>query len=130
MGWLGDEVSRKEQADRTPFAPRCTKDLIEEGLLARRRDLFTGLQLVFFDASSIDFESEGGDTLGQRGHSKDHRPDLKQVVVGAVLDGQGRPICCDLWPGNTADVTTLTPVVDRLRARFGVAKVCIVADRG
>ena len=123
-------MPRKEQADKTPFAPRCTKDLIEEGLFARRRDLFTELQLVFFDTTSIYFEGEGGETIGQRGHSKDHRPDLKQMVVGAVLDGQGRPICCELWPGNTADVTTLVPVVDRLRSRFGVSKVCIVADRG
>jgi transposase len=130
MGWLGDELPNKEQAGRTPFAPRCTKDLIEEALFARRRDLFAELQLVFFDTTSIYFEGQGGDTLGQRGHSKDHRPDLKQMIVGAVLDGQGRPICCELWPGNTADVTTLTPVVDRLRARFGVTKVCIVADRG
>jgi hypothetical protein len=130
MGWLGDELLRKEQADKTPFAPRCNKDLIEEGLFARRRDLFTQLQLVFFDTTSIYFEGQGGETIGQRGHSKDHRPDLKQMIVGAVLDGQGRPICCELWPGNTADVRTLIPVVDRLRSRFGVTKVCIVADRG
>jgi len=52
------------------------------------------------------------------------------MVVGAVLDAQGRPICCELWPGNTADVTTLIPVVDRLRQRFGIGTVCIVADRG
>ena len=130
MGWLGDDLPRKEQADKTPFAPRCNKDLIEEALFARRRDLFTELQLVFFDTTSIYFEGEGGETIGQRGHSKDHRPDLKQMIVGAVLDGQGRPICCELWPGNTTDVTTLIPVVDRLRSRFGVTKVCIVADRG
>ena len=130
MGWLGDDLPRKDQADKTPFAPRCIKDLIEEGLFARRRDLFTQLQLVFFDTTSIYFEGQGGETIGQRGHSKDHRPDLKQMIVGAVLDGQGRPICCELWPGNTADVTTLIPVVDRLRGRFGVTKVCIVADRG
>jgi hypothetical protein len=130
MGWLGDDLPPKEQADTTPFAPRCNKDLIEEGLFARRRDLFTQLQLVFFDTTSIYFEGQGGETIGQRGHSKDHRPDLKQMIVGAVLDGQGRPICCELWPGNTADVTTLVPVVDRLRSRFGVTKVCIVADRG
>jgi len=130
MGWLGDELSRKEQADKTPFAPRCSKDLIEEALFARRRDLFTELQLVFFDTTSIYFEGQGGETIGQRGHSKDHRPDLKQMIVGAVLDEEGRPICCELWPGNTTDVTTLIPVVDRLRSRFGVTKVCIVADRG
>src|SRR5262249_44445370 len=77
-----------------------------------------------------DFEGDGGQEIGQRGYSKDHRPDLYQMIVGAVLDGQGRPICCELWPGNTTDVTTLIPVVDRLRSRFGVRRVCIVADRG
>jgi transposase len=130
MAWLGEELPRTEQAGKTPFAPRSTKDLIEERLFAHRRDLFTELQLVFFDTTSIYFEGQGGETIGQRGHSKDHRPDLKQMIVGVVLDGQGRPICCELWPGNTADVTTLIPVVDRLRQRFAVGKVCIVADRG
>jgi transposase len=130
MAWLGDELPRAEQADQTPFAPRCTKDLIEEALFARRRDLFTHLQLVFFDTTSIYFEGQGGETIGPRGHSKDHRPDLKPMIVGAVLDAEGRPICCELWPGNTADVTTLIPVVDRLRRRFGISQVCIVADRG
>ena len=130
MAWLGEELPQDQQKDKTPFAPRCIKDRIEEGIFAHRRDLFTDLQLVFFDTTSIYFEGNGGEDLGQRGFSKDHRPDLYQMVVGAVLDGQGRPICCELWPGNTTDVTTLIPVVDRLRSRFGVRRVCIVADRG
>jgi hypothetical protein len=130
MAWLGEELPQDQQKGKTPFAPRCTKDRIEEGLFAHRRDLFTDLQLVFFDTTSISFEGEGGQDIGQRGFSKDHRPDLYQMVVGAVLDGQGRPICCELWPGNTTDVTTLIPVVDRLRSRFGVRRVCVVADRG
>jgi DDE family transposase len=130
MAWLGEELPQDQQQGKTPFAPRCVKDRIEEELFAHRRDLFTDLQLVFFDTTSISFEGDGGDDLGQRGFSKDHRPDLYQMVVGAVLDGQGRPICCELWPGNTTDVTTLIPVVDRLRSRFGVRRVCIVADRG
>ena len=130
MAWLGEELPQDQQKGKTPFAPRCTKDRIEEELFAHRRDLFTDLQLVFFDTTSISFEGEGGQDIGQRGFSKDHRPDLYQMVVGAVLDGQGRPICCELWPGNTTDVTTLIPVVDRLRSRFGVRRICIVADRG
>ena len=52
------------------------------------------------------------------------------MVVAAVLDGQGRPVCCELWPGNTTDVTTLVPIVDRLRSRFSIERICIVADRG
>jgi hypothetical protein len=130
MAWLGEELPHDQQAGKTPFAPRCVKDRIEEDLFAHRRDLFTDLRLVFFDTTSISFEGEGGQDIGQRGFSKDHRPDLYQMVVGAVLDGQGRPLCCELWPGNTADVTTLIPVVDRLRTRFGVRRVCVVADRG
>ncbi len=129
MAWLGEELPQDQQKDKTPFAPRCIKDRIEEEVFHHRRDLFTDLQLVFFDTTSIYFEGEGGQDLGQRGFSKDHRPDLYQMVVGAVLDGQGRPICCELWPGNTTDVTTLIPVVDRLRSRFGVRRICIVADR-
>ncbi|MEJ2068360.1 MAG: IS1634 family transposase, partial [Deltaproteobacteria bacterium] len=128
MGWLGEELS--EQTDALPFAPRCTKDVIEEGLFARRRHLFSSLEVVFFDTTSRYFEGEGGASLGERGYSKDHRPDLKQMVLGVVLDNEGRPVCCEMWPGNTTDVETLIPVVEQLRKRFGINRVCIVADRG
>ena len=128
MAWLGEPAA--DQQGATAFSPRCTKDHIEEALFAQRRDLFSELELVFFDTTSIYFEGEGGETLGQRGYSKDHRPDLKQLVVGAVLDGQGRPIACELWPGNTTDVKALVPVAERLRRRFAIARVCVVADRG
>lgn len=96
MAFLGEEV--EDQKDATPFEPRCTKDLIEEGMFLCRRDLFTGLDFVFFDTTSIYFEGEGGETIGERGHSKEHRPDLKQMVVGVVIDDNGRPICCEMWP--------------------------------
>ncbi len=130
MAWLGEELPQAEQADKTPFGPRTTKDLVEEDLFARRRTLFSDLDLVFFDTTSIYFEGEGGETLGARGKSKDHRPDLKQMVVGAVLDGDGRPILCEMWPGNTTDVKSLVPIVERLSQRFGIGRVCVVADRG
>jgi len=130
MAWLGEPLPEDQQTGATPFSPRCTKDLVEEGLFANRRDLFSELDLVFFDTTSIYFEGQGGDTLGQYGRSKDHRPDLRQMVVAAVLDGEGRPLCCELWPGNTTDVTTLVPIVDRLQNRFAIGRICIVADRG
>jgi transposase len=53
-----------------------------------------------------------------------------QLVENHWLDGDGRPICCEMWPGNTTDVKTLIPFVDGLYRRFGIVKVCIVADRG
>jgi transposase len=128
MAFLGEELP--DQNDATPFAPRCMKDAIEEALFRARRDLFTGLDIVFFDTTSIYFEGAGGETLGKKGNSKDHRPDRNQMVVGAIIDDNGKPVCCEMWPGNTADVTTLVPVTDRIRHRFAVGKFCIVADRG
>jgi transposase len=113
MCWLGDH-----------------KETIEETLYNRHKDLFTELSLAFFDTTSLYFEGEGGESLGQYGNSKDHRPDLKQMVVGAVLTEDGQPVCSELWPGNQADANALLPVVDRLRQRFGLKRVCWVADRG
>ena len=80
MAWLGEELPQKEQDGRTPFAPRCLKDVIEERLFAHRRDLLTRLDLVFMDTTSLYFEGAGGQTLGEHGYSKDDRPDLRQMA--------------------------------------------------
>ena len=132
MAWLGEELDAAEggQAHATSFAPRCVKDRVEEALFERRRDLFSELSVVFMDTTSLRFEGAGGETLGQRGHSKDHRPDLMQLILCVVIDAEGRPICTEIMPGNTADVRILIPTVDRLRHRFAIGRVCIVADRG
>jgi len=127
MAWLGEE---RGPAENDGMAPRCVKDEIEERLFDRRRDLFSELSVVFMDTTTLTFEGVGGETLGAHGHSKDHRPDLKQMVLAVVIDGEGRPLCTEMLPGNTADVTVLLPVVDRLRQRFAVGRVCVVADRG
>jgi Transposase DDE domain len=121
MAWLGEETA----ADDRPMT-----ELVEEALYRHRQPLFGELSVAFFDTTSLYFEGHGGATLGQRGFSKDFRPQLHQVVLGIVLDGHDRPIASFLWPGNTADVTTLLPVVERLRTRFGIRQACVVADRG
>jgi Transposase DDE domain len=118
MAWLGEET-----AEGHPMT-----EVIEEALY--RQPLLGELSVAFFDTTSLYFEGQGGATLGQRGFSKDFRPQLPQVVLGIVLDGHDRPIASFLWPGNTADVTTLLPVVTRLRTRFGLRRACIVADCG
>ena len=118
MNFLGKPV--EDQTDRTSFIHRRIKDQVEEGLFEARKDLFTGLDFVFFDTTSIYFEGEGGEILIELGRSKDHRPEHNQMIVGAVLDNSGKPICCEMWPGNTTDVKSLIPVTDRIRKRFGV----------
>ena len=143
MAWLGEELpptdsqqdSGSPQAAAkpgkgSPPATRCIKDRLEEDLFWRRRNLFSGLDLVFFDTTSHYFHGAGGSQLGRRGKSKDFRPQCPQLVVGLALSSDGRPLCTEIWPGNTADVTTLLPVGKRLRERFELASTCLVADRG
>ena len=120
MAWLGEAA-----AEGRPLT-----ELIEEALYRHRQPLLGELSIAFFDTTSLYFEGQGGAELGQRGFSKDYRPQLQQVVLGIVLDGDDRPIASFLWPGNTADVTTLLPVIERLRSRFGIRQACVVADRG
>jgi len=71
MAFLGDAI--EDQKDKTPLSPRCTKDLIEEAMFDKHRDLFSGLELVFFDTTSIYFEGEGGESLGRR--------DIVRIIV-------------------------------------------------
>ncbi len=87
MAWLGDETGEG----------RWMTDAVEEALYCRRQDLFGDLSIAFFDTTSLYFEGAGGQRLGRRGHSKDYRPHLKQVVLGIVLDGRDRPIAS--FPG-------------------------------
>jgi transposase len=107
------------------------KNKIEEHLFTQNRDLFNHtVDLVFFDTTSLYFESEKESDLKKRGHSKDHRNDALQVVFGVLLDKDGRPIASEILPGNTADVTTVQPLINRLRKRFKIRRVVFVGDRG
>jgi len=114
MAWLGEELPADSQDGATPFAPPCVKDVLEEELFARRRDLLATLDVVLMDTTSLYFEGAGGQTLGRRGFSKDHRPDLNQMILAVLLDGDGRPVCTQMRPGNTTDVSSLISAVDRL----------------
>src|ERR1035437_9261967 len=81
----------KHLRGRSPFyCSSRVKDVVEERLFARRRDLFSKLDLVFMDTTSLYFEGAGGQTLGRRGYSKDHRPDLRPMILAVLLDGDGR----------------------------------------
>ena len=123
MGWLGDEQGKGS-------SKYWVSDRIEEELFNQGRDLFSKVDLVFFDTTSIYFEGQGGEDLGRHGYSKDHRPDLKQMVVGLGMDVTGKPLFCQMWPGNTADAGTLIPIVEAMQKRFCVRQMCVVADRG
>jgi len=107
------------------------KERIEQALYERGRDLFNGeLDLAFFDTTSTYFEGTSLRGWAKLGKSKDHRPDHLQLVVGVVMRRDGLPVACEIWPGNTSDMTTLVPIIEALKKRFSIHKVVLVCDRG
>jgi len=91
------------------------------------------VDLLFFDTTSTYFERDteehGDDAFRRYGHSKDHRPDLPQIVIGLAVTREGIPVRVWCWPGNTNDQTVLPEVKDGLRG-WRLGRVVTVVDRG
>ena len=99
---------------------------VERGLA--KRHLATG-SLVLYDVSSTYLEGRHC-PLAVPGYSRDHRPDRPQVVFGLVTDADGRPVAVEAFAGDTADPATIETQVEKLQARFGLADIVLVGDRG
>ncbi|MEO3781613.1 IS1634 family transposase [Micromonospora sp. B11E3] len=94
------------------------------------------VDLIFFDTTSTYFERDTADdldtegpSLRQYGHSKDHRKDLPQIVIGLAVTREGIPVRCWTWPGGTNDQTVITEVKDGLRD-WRLGRVVTVCDTG
>lgn len=104
---------------------------LEVALFAQDRDLFTQtLDLVFIDTTSVFIWRDTETPLRRRGHSRDRRPDQPQVLLCVAVDRRGWPVAWDILPGNTADTTAFRALIARLRTRFRIGRVLVVADRG
>src|SRR2546425_403942 len=97
------------------------KRALEQHLVARLGELF-GLDydLLLYDVTSVYFEGlAAGNPLAQRGYSRDHRPDCKQVCLALVVTREGMPVGYELFAGNRTDVTTVEEIVEKMETRFG-----------
>ena len=131
-GW---ETPSLDQYYRALDAVAATKEPTEQHLYSRLCDLTNlDLRLVCYDLTSTYFEGASRPSVRFPsrvfGYSRDKRPDRPQVVIGLLCTSDGIPIAHHVFAGNTADVSTLPGVLDDLAARFGVGRVCVVADRG
>jgi hypothetical protein len=108
---------------------------VEAALFDRRgeRDLFNQeLDVVFFDLTTLYFESvdtEEGE-LRRFGYSKEHRNDCTQVMLGLLVDREGIPVGYHLFPGNTYEPHSLPMILEKLRTKYHIQRVIVVADRG
>jgi transposase len=108
------------------------KNAIEQHLRDRIGRLF-GIKydLLLYDVTSTYFEGQAeGNPQAQRGHSRDHRPDCKQVCIALVVTREGIPLAHEVFDGNRVDVTTVKEIVGKIEQRFGSADRVWVMDRG
>ena len=108
------------------------KEALEKHLKNRLGELFElDYDLLLYDVTSTYFEGEAKQIpLAQRGYSRDHRPDCKQVNIALVVSREGIPLGYQLFAGNRNDVTTLEEIVERIERLYGKANRIWVMDRG
>jgi len=107
------------------------KDQLTAHLLKRYESLFgVGFEFLLYDVTSTFFEAQGGGLKAARGHSRDKRPDCKQVCIGLVVSSEGLPLAYEVFAGNRSDVTTVQEIVTMMESKYGKAKRIWVMDRG
>ena len=108
------------------------KVALERHLKDRLGELFAlEYDLLLYDVTSTYFEGLAeGNALAERGYSRDHRPDCKQVCIALVVTREGVPVGYEVFAGNRVDVTTVEEIVEAMETRFGLAQRIWVMDRG
>lgn len=107
------------------------QETIEQHVFEKSKDLFNyKVDVVFYDVTTLYFESVDADTLRDFGYSKDCKFGEVQVVLGLLITPNGMPIGFNVFKGNTFEGKTLKDALDKLKTRFSINRVIIVADRG
>ena len=108
------------------------KPALEKHLKQRLGELFDlDYDLLLYDVTSTYFEGmAAANPQAQRGYSRDHRPDCKQVNIALVVSRSGLPLGYEVFAGNRSDVTTVKEIVEAMESKYGQAKRIWVMDRG
>lgn len=129
---LSDDLVNKDRLYRALDHLLEHKSALEAHLARRSGELFQiDNDVLLYDVTSTYFEGEAeANALARRGHSRDHRPDRKQVCIALVVTFDGFPLGYEVFPGNTNDSRTVRQIVDTMEARHGVVGRVWIADRG
>jgi len=89
-----------------------------------------GISLIFYDVTTLHFETEKEDEFRKKGFSKDHRGDMPQILVGLFVDFEGYPFDFDYFTGNTFEGHTFKTSVKKLIKKYQFKSLTVVADAG
>ncbi|MFQ6115281.1 MAG: IS1634 family transposase, partial [bacterium] len=106
------------------------KESLEKNIFWKVNDLFNiDLSLVFYDLTSSYFEGSHCE-IAKSGHSRDHRPDCRQIEVALLVNRNGIPIAHEVWEGNIKDSQTVADALERLKKEFNIRRCVFVGDNG
>lgn len=116
----------------------ANKDEIEREYFLKNQNLFSQeLDLVLFDTTSVfyygqehDYKKHKTADILQYGFSKDGKSDLKQIIAGVLMTGEGVPFAHEVFPGNTADLKSFVKIIKIVKSKYRIKRVILVADRG
>ncbi|HQK63493.1 MAG TPA: IS1634 family transposase [Methanofastidiosum sp.] len=109
------------------------KELIEKDIFNRVKDLFNlKVNVIMFDTTSVSYYGKGkrSEELLMHGYPKNKRFDLKQIVIGIIMDKSGMPLGHEVWEGNKSDKPAFKEVIDKIKEKYEIGKVILVSDRG
>ena len=130
---LGVPVERVDdnRLYRTLDVVLLLKEKLQIHLKQRMGSLFAlEYDLLLYDVTSTFFEGTADFPMARRGYSRDQRSDCKQVCIGLVVSRCGMPLGYEVFPGNTADVSTVETIVKLMEQRYGKSNRIWVMDRG
>ena len=141
--WYDQSAMKDLMEDKLHWGGKDQLYQVLDKLLEHREAFFTHLQrrwtdlfgatyeVLLYDLTSTYFEGEAdGNPKAQRGYSRDHRPDCKQVIIALVVTPEGFPLGYETLPGNTQDKQTLAGCIESIESQYGKAQRIWIMDRG
>lgn len=105
------------------------KDSIEEKIISfAKKNLNFNFTLVFYDVTTLYFETSKDDDLRNYGFSKDNKPGNPQIVIGLIVNSDGFPVSCEIFEGKTFEGHTIIPVISSFKDRHQITNLTVVAD--
>lgn len=97
-------------------------------ILYAQKHLGFNFKVVFYDVTTLYFETDKTDELRRCGFSKDHKFNQPQILLGLVVDSNGFPLCYEIFEGKKFEGHTLLPVIKRLKEKYQIKSLTVVAD--
>jgi transposase len=106
------------------------KDEVEKIIFEHTKKISSSVSVMFYDMTTLYFEADHEDDFRKKGFSKDGKAQCPQIMIGLLVGENGYPIGYDIYEGNTAEVKTLLPILEKIKLKYSLENLTVIADSG